>query len=261
MKRNIFKIAVILLISLGNIFISCEDKEKYPKEIATSDYPVYTGSMCNWINQEYDGKVKIINSDEELKEYVSCYENYTYPAIDFSKYSLLLIGGTASAGIYEIQKEKMQQISPNEYVLSVIINLSEATKPLEWNKALIINKLRQDAKIELKVDELSATSIIGKWKLMKKDTWHEGVFATFDYSQYNVIYEFNTSGILTISGDYDNECTILKIGNHPYSIGNYKELVFNDEDPFRYFISSNELEIRGSCYVSSEYSYFVKLKN
>ena len=255
MKRNIFKIAVILLISLGNIFISCGDKEKYPIEISVQYYSLY-GTMCNWVNLENDGKVKIINSDEEMRGYVTCYMEENNHAVDFSKRSVLLIGSTASAGIYAIKEKKIQQISPNEYILNVVINLNEISEPLEWNIAIqtIDFKLPKDAHVELKVEELPATSIIGKWKLMKRQIVF-GEASETDYSQSNIIYEFKTNNVVTISGDSND---IYPAGDYSYLIGNYGKLEFNKFN-YNYFISSTELTIDGRMLDGPAY-YLTKIK-
>ena len=257
MKRNIFKIAAILLISLGNIFTRCDDPEKYPIEISVQDYML---GWCSWINWADDSKIIIINSDEEMNKYVSCHELLDYPTIDFSKHSLLLVDGTASAGIYDVKKEKkMQQISPNEYVLNIGINLNSLTEPTKWYATIITNKLRQNAKIELKIEELP-TSIIGKWKLMKMRLIDnpEKKASEIDCSQDNVIYEFKTNGILTISGDCNEKYTSLKKGDQNYSIGNYGRLFIDAADELQYSLSSQELRIFvwGVFYVDS---YLIKL--
>ena len=104
-----------------------------------------------------------------------------------------------------------------------------------------------DDKIEDEYEKL-----IGKWKPVKKTR----VFCcldTFDLSQYNIIWEFQSNGILTISGmteDINNAS--LENGEYPYAIIPNR---FRDNPPyllellyfeFYYYISSDELEINGS---------------
>ena len=258
MKTNSLKLIAFLLILTGSFFSCKDDILDNPTESSLEGYSLY-GTMCNWTNRENDGKVVIINSDEELKQYVSCYMNSNYHPFDFSKQSLLLVGSVTSSGIYDIFRTSIQQLSLNEYELKVVIRLNEITLPLEWDIAVRVDKLRDDVKVVLKVDELPAsiTSIIGKWKLMKECTSGFGSLSEeIDYSNLNIVYEFKTNGILTVSGN--GNAGLVGKGNHSYSIGNYQVLQIGNSSSW-YAVSSNELII-DSRPVDGSAFYFAKIE-
>ena len=262
MKTKSLKLIAFLLILTG--FFSCKDDTLIetpidsPTEPSLEVYSLY-GTMCNWANRENDGKVVIINSDEELKQYLSCYMNSNYHPFDFSKQSLLLVGSVASSGIYDIFGTSIQQLSSNEYELKAKIRLNEISTPLEWDIAVRVDKLRDGAKVVLKVEELPAsiTSIIGKWKLMKEQTSGFGSPSKeIDYSKQNIVCEFKTNGVLTVSGN-DNAVWLEK-GNHSYSIDNYKKIQVGYSSSW-YSVSSSELII-DSRPVDGSAFYFAKVK-
>ena len=270
MNTKFLKLTAFMLILIG--VFSCKDdvlKETpidYPTELST-DYPtavsldIYSlyGTMCNWANRENDGKVVIINSDVKMKQYLSCYMNGNYHTFDFSKQSLLLVGCVASSGIYDVFETSIQQLSSNEFELKAVVRLNENPKPFEWDIAVRVDKLRDDAKVVLKVEELPAsiTSVIGKWKLMKGQTsGYDSPSEEIDYSKHNIVYEFKSNGVLTVS-----ESSIvgwLKNGNHSYSIGNYNEIQVGYSISW-YSISPNELII-DSRPVDGSAFYFAKIE-
>jgi len=63
-----------------------------------------------------------------------------------------------------------------------------------------------------------STSIIGEWKLERVEIMFVG--ESNDYSQYNIVYEFNENGILTVSGETDHIELYRghETGEYPYSI-------------------------------------------
>lgn len=263
MKTKSFRLIAFLLVLTGVLF-SCEEDilietpVDNPREPSLEVYSLY-GTMCNWVNRENDGKVVIINSDEEMQQYVSCHMNRNYPPFDFSKQSLLLVGGVASSGIYDIYGTSIQQLSSNEYELKAVIRLNEIPTPLEWDIAVRVDKLSDDAKVVLKVDELPAnsTSIIGKWKLMKEQTsGFVGSPSEIDYSKHNIVYEFKTNGFLTVSGNGNTGW--IKKGSHSYSIGNYREIQVGYSSSW-YNVSPSELII-DSRPVDGSAFYFAKIK-
>jgi hypothetical protein len=217
-----------------------------PVKISIEYYSLY-GTMCNWNNRNNEGEVIVINSDEEMRKYLTCHMG-TYHPIDFSKHSLLLVNSVASSGIYSISPEGMQQISSNKYVLDITLILNEITEPLEWDIKIRTDKLTNNASVELKVDELPAdlTSIMGKWKLMKGSIFdmHTNSELEFDYSQHHIVYEFQTNGVLKVSGDANLELQYPTLGEHTYSIGNYKEILISSLH-FWYQVSSTVLIIDG----------------
>jgi hypothetical protein len=140
MKKNIFKYAILLLILA--ICSSC----KKETEISFMEYSL-AGTSCQWTNLNYDNKLIVVNSNEELKSYINCSEG-NYSEIDFSKHTLLLANGRTNSGIHKISKHLLQ-LSKNEYRLDIEIRLNDATIMESWVTALIVNKLNKENNVEL----------------------------------------------------------------------------------------------------------------
>jgi len=100
MKHQLLKLAALLLI-IAELASSCNppppEPDSYPIDISFTEYSLLD-THCQWQNLPYDEKVIIINSNEELEKYISCTED-SYPAIDFSKHTLLLISGETTGMI------------------------------------------------------------------------------------------------------------------------------------------------------------------
>jgi len=262
--HSLMRIAFLLI--LAGFFSACSDNSSIdnpvdmpfdkPAEVSIEVYSLY-GTMCNWSNRKNNGKVIVINSDEEMKKYLTCYMNGNYHPIDFSKQSLLLVGSVASSGVYAISPKSMQQLSTNKYVLNVEINLNELPKPFEWDIAIRSNKLSNNASVELKVNEVSATttSFICKWKLIKSSGFMVPGLE-YDYSQNNIVYEFKSNGVLAISGDA--KPIWPELGEHSYTICNYGEMLIGSIR-FWYQVSSSELVLDGRP-LDGFVSYLSKIK-
>jgi len=107
------------------------------------------GTSCQWVNLNSDESVIIINSDEELENYIHCTEG-TYPEIDFSKHTLLLANGKSNSDIYEFIVKKLQ-LSLAGYELNVKIILGDEVVGEQWAIALVIKKIEKESSVELKV--------------------------------------------------------------------------------------------------------------
>jgi uncharacterized repeat protein (TIGR02543 family) len=118
----------------------------YPIEVPFTEYSL-TSTSCQWTNLIYDDKLIVINRDEILRGYITCTDG-SYPAIDFSKHTLLLANGTTPNGIVEISN-RLLQLSTNGYKLDVEILLNETEMLGYWITALIVNKLNEESDIEL----------------------------------------------------------------------------------------------------------------
>ena len=111
-----------------------------------------------------------------------------------------------------------------------------------------------------KENNTEPTSIIGKWKLVKFDyrpmTSPPSPKDSFDYSQNNVVYEFKSNNILTVSGKTDDiDYRGLEIGDHSYEMNYnlkddmdplglpYPYMLKIDTDPHSYLLSAKELKI------------------
>jgi len=151
--KNLLKLTAFLLI-LAGVFSACkkpddtkEPEINYPIDIPFTEYALDETS-CQWKNLPYDEKVIIINSNAALENYLSFTEN-SYPAIDFSKKSLLLISGKTTAGIDNISKT-ITQLSADHFKIDIEIALA-ATPEEEWCVALITSKIDNESFVESNV--------------------------------------------------------------------------------------------------------------
>lgn len=115
-----------------------------------------------------------------------------------------------------------------------------------------------------------SASILGKWKLIKTRgivLSSEGYdLKCYDYSRYDIVYEFKTNNVLTISGDLD---IWPKIGEHFYSIVDDEKglgmvglpygLKIGDNLTYWYQVTSKELIIDMRPLDGTTY-YLVKIK-
>ena len=185
---------------------------EYPIDIPFEEYSL-EGSACEWTNLDYDETVIIINSEEELENYISCSEG-NYPEIDFSQYTLLLESGTTDYEIDEFTVKNLLQLSSNEYELNIEIYITDPTSiGKTWTMALIVEKLWEESIVELKLDITYSDPFCSVWKCIKLQTW-EGytwddilLILSFYPSEGKLIVESDLSieepGGPTISGIYD----------------------------------------------------------
>ena len=153
MKPILLNLTAFLLI-LAGIFSAChkpDDPQEsdiiYPINVSFTDYYLDETS-CQWVNLPYDEKAIVINSDDELNNYLSCLEGF-YPVIDFSENSLILISGQTTTGIDHLYKS-LAQLSENHYKLDINIEL-DATPANAWCVALITSKIREENALESNV--------------------------------------------------------------------------------------------------------------
>ncbi|MDR1983318.1 MAG: hypothetical protein LBQ28_00605 [Prevotellaceae bacterium] len=145
--RKILKLTAILLILAGN-FSSCGEEE--PKEISFTEYSL-VGTSCQWTNLDYEGKVIVINSNEELAQYITCTEG-SFPEIDFFGNTLLLARGGTVNGIGKITISFFQNSTYN-YKLNITVHLGITMVPEGWRVGILVPKLSNRAKISLDVKQ------------------------------------------------------------------------------------------------------------
>jgi hypothetical protein len=170
-KKNLFSttpsvlkkgiVATLCTVMMGLfLVVGCKkNDEKKPVEPPEPEYPINISfteyslleTSCQWTNINYDEKVIIINSDEELENHIAC-TGGSYPEIDFSKNSLLLARG-ATGGIAELTVKNLQKLSKNEYELNIEILLDGTDILQYWIVALIVEKVSEESHIELNVTE------------------------------------------------------------------------------------------------------------
>ena len=154
--------AITFICLIG--FSACKDDivepPTYPITIPYEEYFIQisgTHYFCEWDNwkffwdyENFDGysTSTVINSDEELENYIRCYEA-NYPEIDFSKYSLILVNGYYPHGCTP-KYLLLQQTSVNEYQLDIEISyVVEFEESCKWVVALIVDKLPEDNNIKV----------------------------------------------------------------------------------------------------------------
>ena len=127
-------------------------EDEYPIEIPFEEYSL-EGTFCKWINLNYpleDGELIIINSAEELINYVSCTEG-SYPKIDFSQYTLLLASGYTYSCPVEVIVKDFLLLTPFEYQLDINVFSGAYQALTKWVIALVVNKLKGGSVVELNV--------------------------------------------------------------------------------------------------------------
>jgi hypothetical protein len=134
-------IKLLLIFSVLAGSFSCEsitelDSDE-PVEVSTIEYSLYeTG--CWWINTE-PNKVITINSDKELEQHIACSDNFEYPAVDFSKQTLLLTSGVAYNGVAEINSTFFQ-VRSEKYTWKIAVRLNTAMVVQGWHTAILVPK-------------------------------------------------------------------------------------------------------------------------
>jgi hypothetical protein len=137
----------VLLFSFGCSNNDDEVDIDYPMDISFEEYSL-NNTSCKWTNLDYDSQVTIINSNEELKNYISCTES-SYSEIDFSTHTLLFAHGIASSSVVNANCSSLQQFSDHNYKMEVDIVLGDATVISNWQVPIIINKLSTGCSIGL----------------------------------------------------------------------------------------------------------------
>ena len=201
----------------------------YENEVQELPFTEYSleGTSCQWTNLSYDNKALIINSYNELASYITCTED-DCPAIDFSKHTLILVSGTSEYNIYGIPKKLWQ--FPAKYVLDIETSFS-AWYDRQWELAIVTEKIKESSTVVINIDK---GHIIGKWKLVevKKTMPPE---ESYDYSQYDLIYEFKTNGVLTVSGEIEDVVNYgFSIGEYSYSPNTYNSMIIDRYRPYLY---------------------------
>ncbi|MEG1886340.1 MAG: hypothetical protein RR182_08705, partial [Alistipes sp.] len=82
--------------------------------------------------------------------FIICTEKSSIPIIDFSKHTLLLARGIEPYNIYAAIKS-LQQLSAQDYVMSVELDPNLAAVVTNWQVAIITRKLAEGDKVLLQV--------------------------------------------------------------------------------------------------------------
>ena len=122
----------------------------YPLEIPFTEYSL-AGSSCQWKNYQghYDGNVVVmINSDEELKNYIQCTGESDYFEVDFSKYTLLLAHGIERYVVH-FDYTSLQQLSELNYVMKINFITTGFAMITDWQVPIMVSKIADSIDIKL----------------------------------------------------------------------------------------------------------------
>lgn len=142
-----------MMIVLG---AACEKGSDAPKPplFDTIDVPFTEYSLKGTAHNEQDAifsdtdelAVLLINSQDELNKYL---DGESYPAIDFSKKTLVV--AYATTGSITSITPTFQQISAQDYLMTVDLEFSEIGSVDWWWISIVVDKLDVDAKVKSKL--------------------------------------------------------------------------------------------------------------
>ena len=196
--------------------------EIYPKEITFTEYSLkgtsYKWAVNHGANDDYDvspytGKLIAINNDEELKNYIT---GDNYPAIDFSKHTLLLAYGRTPQLIMDIISKRLQQVSENSYTLNIYIIMFGARMGEAWTCAFLIPKIVDEATVTLDVLQEVHPSIIWQVKTLSISGELTNIIERLESDIFyrNIRLRFNAK-------EEDTSGYTLKEGTSGYTFQNY----------------------------------------
>ena len=157
MKLKTLKLVAILLIIAGT-FTACNGEEPqpeiFPQEISFTKFSL-VGDGCQWVSFE-SNKVIVINSTEELRNFIVCVDDGRFFDIDFSKYSFLLARGSAESAVFYIDIDFSKEAA-KKYVLNLKIHTDVSMVAQTWMIAGITPKITSGANIVINTQELQDT--------------------------------------------------------------------------------------------------------
>jgi len=146
-------VAILCTFIFGLFLIAgCKKDNGNNNEVVEVPFTEYLlgGTSCQWKNLSYDKAIIVINNKEKLENYLD-FSECSYPEVDFSKHSLLLVSGSVEDGGISGITKKLQRLSTNEYELEVELVINPAKQEKEWVLALIIEKLNEESSFKLTV--------------------------------------------------------------------------------------------------------------
>ena len=129
---------------------------KFPVRIPFENYGL-TGTSCLWQWTEIPLSVyrfiitegiTIVNSNEELENYTVC-SGDTFPEIDFSEHTLLLVRGVNVHAGSEVIYTALFEYPAKEYVLKVVVFEGNFATPSSWFMAILMPKIPNGAAVSL----------------------------------------------------------------------------------------------------------------
>jgi len=147
--KTVLKLTALsaFLLMLAGGLVSCNRETPIP---FTWISLAGTDPTCDyWGNLTFDNSVKIINSLEELENYIDCPEN-RFLDIDFSRYSLLIAVGETS-GVFRScgLPTGFVKKNGNTYILRVTVGISMIQVVGPWISFVLVPKISENAQITL----------------------------------------------------------------------------------------------------------------
>jgi len=109
-------------------------------------------SACEWKEDRFaasNGTVVVINNNESLENYVGCIEG-TYPAVDFSRQTLLVATGLEAYQNTPVIGTLVKN-PDGAYAMEVNMNVSDAPAPNFWQVSVVVDKIDDDSRISVAV--------------------------------------------------------------------------------------------------------------
>ena len=168
-KRVLFSTCMIIISCLTFVAADCNTCKKsdpnypdcnpdpppeYPIDIPFTFYSL-SGTSCQWeeldlMNGGFRGEIAVINSNEELENYITC-TGGAYTAIDFSQYTLILVRGVEPCPHRPIEAN-LQQLSIINYVMTVNVPPGGGQDVISyWRVPIIVNKIAANSVVELTI--------------------------------------------------------------------------------------------------------------
>lgn len=150
----------IIKVSLENLTqeIKISQNGFISEVIPFSEYTLVESS-CEWQNLNYNdlSSLIVINSEEELTNYISC-TSETYAVIDFSKSTLLIACGTMPGGLYDIETTIYHYYT--SYELNIKLLQNETTVACTcWEIGLIIPKVEENSTFNINTSVIEPNNI------------------------------------------------------------------------------------------------------
>ena len=130
----------IAILIVAAIYVGCA-KSNLEEPFQTISY--------QWKGLDYNNKVILINSNEELEKYIDSVDA-DRPVVDFSKHSLLLASGQANANVIKMHTTLIKKLN-NNYTLKVEITLGVYNTMDNWDIGIITPNIPKKANINLDV--------------------------------------------------------------------------------------------------------------
>ena len=117
----------------------------YPVELPCEVFSL-KGTLCRWeVFPKH--QVFLINSNEDLENYIYCFDGI-YPVIDFENYTMLLVCGIQPSSDIFVLNAFLFKYEPVEYVYRVEILVGLAGMPGVWWSAILIKKIPEDTIVQ-----------------------------------------------------------------------------------------------------------------